>query len=152
MSTVTDLSKDQIREDVFTKEPPQYSPLHPKSMKHSSTSSTVRQPQSKSTFSVNCGRVFVAPHQIITQSTVQIKSYKSWSIFNILCCCLWLGCYAYYYSIVTNDLKERGDIRGALNASNKARKFNIISTVIGIIFIFITILIIIVRLYIESLI
>jgi hypothetical protein len=88
---------------------------------------------------INPTSVLIDPQPIIIQSRDQIKSYTYWSILNIFCCCLCLGCLACYYSNQTKDLKRMDDIQGAFNASKKARIINIIATIIGIIFIFINI-------------
>jgi hypothetical protein len=63
----------------------------------------------------------------------KIDNYQCWSIFNILFCCWFLGCFACYFSCETDKSKEQGDIQQALNASRNARTMNIIATILGII-------------------
>jgi len=82
-----------------------------------------------------------------TISVDQIKTYTEWSIVNIFFCCLCLGCIACFYSSETEDFKLSGNIQRALNASKKARIFNIIATVLGIIIIIITITVRTVQVY-----
>jgi hypothetical protein len=75
-----------------------------------------------------------------TISVKQINSYTEWSVINIFSCCLCLGFIAFHYSNETEYFKLKGDIQRALNASKKARIFNIIGTVIVIIIAIILIL------------
>jgi len=73
----------------------------------------------------------------MTQSINKIKTHVMWTIFNICCCCWFLGCVAGYYSCKTEKLRREGDVQDALNASNMARIINIIATTTGITIIFI---------------
>ncbi|TFK06361.1 GSK-3-binding protein FRAT2 [Platysternon megacephalum] len=61
-----------------------------------------------------------------------VPSYKYWSIFNILCCCLPLGLVAVFYSGQVEECLARRDIAGAKAASNTARTINILAVVIGL--------------------
>jgi hypothetical protein len=135
ISGVDDLSKHQITEKVFVDEPPPNELVCPESMNDPSTSSTVRQIPSGPTYNMISTSAFIDRPPVIIQSTDQIESYRCWSILNIFCCCLCLGCLACYYSSEIKDLQKMGDIQGALNASRKARKINAIATTIGSIFI-----------------
>uniref|UniRef100_A0A3B5M659 Uncharacterized protein n=1 Tax=Xiphophorus couchianus TaxID=32473 RepID=A0A3B5M659_9TELE len=54
-------------------------------------------------------------------------TYRGWSIFNIICCCLPLGACALYYSA--------GDTIAAQDASKTAMTLNIISLICGLILI-----------------
>ena len=63
---------------------------------------------------------------------VKIKTYTVWSVLNILLCCTCIGSCACYYSMETKQLRNRGDIRGAVESSKTARQLNIISTGAGI--------------------
>ena len=74
-----------------------------------------------------------APFNAI-RSTDPIETHKAWSIFNILCCQLCLGCIACHYSMKTKTLSKHGDIQGAIKASKRARNVNIASTLVGITF------------------
>jgi len=140
ISTINDLSRGPITENVISEEPPTYESMYPEPINYSNISSTIHQPQPKLRYNINSTSVFIVPQLNITRSTNKIKSHLMWSTFNILCCCLCLGCLACYYSSKTKDLKRWGDIQGALNASNKARIINIIATTTGIIIIFIIII------------
>jgi hypothetical protein len=70
-----------------------------------------------------------------TQSIDEIESYRCWSVFNALCCCLCLGIAAFIYSGKAKDFKKQGNFQEASKASRKARKLNIIGTILGIILI-----------------
>ncbi|KAH1175447.1 dispanin subfamily A member 2b-like [Mauremys mutica] len=61
-----------------------------------------------------------------------VPSYKYWSIFNILCCCLPLGLVAVFYSGQVEECLARRDIAGAKSASDTARTINILAVVIGL--------------------
>ncbi|XP_024065424.1 synapse differentiation-inducing gene protein 1-like [Terrapene carolina triunguis] len=61
-----------------------------------------------------------------------VPSYKYWSIFNILCCCLPLGLVAVFYSGQVEECLARRDIAGAKTASDTARAINILAVVIGL--------------------
>ncbi len=140
---IYNISKDKITENIIHKNEPRYGI----SLNNTNTTGSVYyQPK----FGLKNNHVF--PQQPVinvrsakTTSVYQIKSYTVWSIVNILCCCLCFGCIACYYSNETEDFKLSGNIQRALNASKKARIFNIISTVFGIITIIILIIIITVR-------
>ncbi|KYO35739.1 proline rich transmembrane protein 1B [Alligator mississippiensis] len=61
-----------------------------------------------------------------------VRSYKWWSIGNILCCCLPLGLVAVYYSGQVEECLARRDIAGAKKASDTAKTINILALVIGL--------------------
>ncbi|XP_019364948.1 PREDICTED: dispanin subfamily A member 2b-like [Gavialis gangeticus] len=62
-----------------------------------------------------------------------VRSYKWWSVFNILCCCLPLGLVAVYYSGQVEERLARRDITGAKRASDTAKTINIIALLIGLV-------------------
>lgn len=66
-------------------------------------------------------------------------SYLGWSIFTTLCCCLPLGIAAIVCSTKVQSANGVGDSSGAMEASKKARMFNIIGLVCGIILIIIVV-------------
>jgi len=127
------LSTDKITENIIHKNEPHDSI----SLNNTNTAGSVSyQPK----FGLKNNHV--SPQQSVinvplpkTTSVDQIKSYTFWSIANIFFCCLFLGCIACYYSNETENFKLRGNIQRALNASRKARIFNVIGTVFGIIII-----------------
>ena len=84
--------------------------------------------------------VYIAP-PIATQNAVHVNSHLGWSIFNILCCCIILGCIACFFSVRTDDAKSAGDLQNALKNSKRAQIFNIISTVLGVIIIIVFVLV-----------
>ncbi|CAF1311714.1 unnamed protein product [Adineta steineri] len=67
----------------------------------------------------------------MTPQIMAIPDYKSWSIFNICCCCFILGIFAYIKSGRTRDNKMCGNFQGALEASKSAKILNILATVTG---------------------
>ena len=75
-----------------------------------------------------------------------IPEYRTWSIFNILCCCVILGGFAFMKSRETREKKHFGNFQDALKASKSAKILNVSATVIGIIYIIITSI----RLFTES--
>ncbi|XP_078413277.1 interferon-induced transmembrane protein 2-like [Cetorhinus maximus] len=64
-----------------------------------------------------------------------IPSYKFWSIFNLLCCCLPLGVLATIFSFKSETAAKSGDLTEAQKSSNIAKYLNIAALVIGLIFI-----------------
>ncbi|CAF1039551.1 unnamed protein product [Adineta steineri] len=71
----------------------------------------------------------------MTPQIMVIPDYKSWSIFNILCCCFILGIFACIKSGKVRNNKMCGNLQGALQASRSAKILNIFSTLIGLIII-----------------
>ncbi|XP_074832837.1 uncharacterized protein LOC142001482 [Carettochelys insculpta] len=61
-----------------------------------------------------------------------VPSYKYWSIFNILCCCLPLGLVALYYSGEVEKCQASRDTAEAKRASDTAKNINILALVIGL--------------------
>ncbi|XP_009678750.1 interferon-induced transmembrane protein 3-like [Struthio camelus] len=62
-----------------------------------------------------------------------VPSYKWWSIFNILCCCLPLGLVALYYSGQVEERLSRRDVDGARAASNTAKIINCVALLLGLV-------------------
>ena len=84
--------------------------------------------------------VYITP-PIATQNTVHVNTHLGWSIFNILCCSIIFGCIACFFSVRTDDAKSAGDLQNALKNSKRAKIFNIISTVLGVIIIIVFVLV-----------
>ena len=61
------------------------------------------------------------------------NNYMVWSILATLFCCLPLGIWSIICSSKVNRLYQQGDYNGAVDASNKAKRWVIISAIIGII-------------------
>ncbi len=131
-SSVHDLPKNQTTQNAVCMELPNSgSPLH----NINNPGKVQYQPQSSSRNNGDFTQTFVNSGGNRSISTDEIETYKLWSIFNILCCCLCLGCVAYHFSMHTDSLKKQGNIQDALNASKHARLMNIITTIAGIILI-----------------
>ncbi|KAG7314530.1 hypothetical protein KOW79_021833 [Hemibagrus wyckioides] len=71
---------------------------------------------------------------------VHAPTYLGWSIFNTLCCCLPLGIIAIVFSCRTDTANTIGDSTRANAHSSTAKKLNIASLVIGIVFLIIIII------------
>ncbi|CAF0929593.1 unnamed protein product [Adineta steineri] len=109
--TIHDLSKDRNSADVIYSKPPDYAVLYPKppnytvqsteSINCSNTHTQIHQPQS--TYNINYLSPTINLNGNRIQSTDKISSYIVWSIINICCCCLCLGCVALHYSNKTKD-------------------------------------------------
>lgn len=56
-----------------------------------------------------------------------------WAILSTLCCCLPLGVVSIVFAAQVNSKWQAGDFAGAQEASDKAKKFAIISAVVGVI-------------------
>jgi hypothetical protein len=126
------LSEDQITKAVVYQEPPSYE----SSLNNTNTSNTIQyQSQIGSRNNAASTQPFINPQFSQTSSIDNIKTYKTWSILNILFCCWFVGCIACWYSTETEKLKKHRDIRSALEASKQARNFNIIGTTLGLIII-----------------
>ncbi|CAF3942509.1 unnamed protein product, partial [Rotaria sp. Silwood1] len=132
---VEDLLKDETKENIVDKEPSRYGFINPEALKNINDcgpSTLQYQSQGKT-----IGNVEGIPYTYPVPSTMnrpigEIKTYRIWSALNIVCGCLILGLVAGYYSSETEELRNKGDIQGALNASRKARTINIIATIGGI--------------------
>jgi hypothetical protein len=124
------LSKEKTSEDVVQEAPPSYHLLYGKS----NTSEDVQSQPSSFVLTDNdqCGQPAVNVKLTPSQPIYTIESYIIWSILNILCCCCCFGFIACCFLMKTKDLKEHGDIQGALKASKTARKWNLFTTVFGI--------------------
>lgn len=61
------------------------------------------------------------------------NNYMVWSILATIFCCLPLGIWSIVCSSKVNSLYQQGDYSGAVDASNKAKKWVIISAIIGLI-------------------
>ncbi|XP_025953087.1 trafficking regulator of GLUT4 1-like [Dromaius novaehollandiae] len=66
-------------------------------------------------------------------SAVHVPTYKWWSIFNILCCCLPLGLIALYYSGQVEGRLRHQDIDGARAASHTAKILNCLALLLGLV-------------------
>ena len=69
-----------------------------------------------------------------TQAPAKIENYLIWSILATVLCCLPTGIYAIIKAASVDGLVARGDIAGAQEASALAKKWTIISVVVGLIF------------------
>lgn len=63
----------------------------------------------------------------------QVPNYLVWSILTTLLCCLPAGIVAIVYSSQVSSKLAAGDYRGALDSSNKARTWCIVSAVAGVV-------------------
>jgi hypothetical protein len=125
ISTIVDLSKNQITEKIFNKETPVYAFVYPETRNHPSTSTRVHPLQLQSKDNMNC-----ASPVICSRPIGEIECNKCWSVLNMICC--FIGCLAFYYSYRAGDMQQSGNIQGALKASSKASTINAIATLIGI--------------------
>ncbi|CAF0847679.1 unnamed protein product [Adineta steineri] len=128
--TIDDLSKDGHSAKVIYSEPLDHTVQSTESINYSDTHTQVHQPQP--TFNIASSSPSSNLNRNIIQSTSEISSYKTWSIINICCCNICLGCLALHYSNKTKDLKREGLLQDALNASKVARNINIVTTILGI--------------------
>lgn len=64
---------------------------------------------------------------------IDVQEYTTWSIFNIIFCCIFIGGCAFYISRSTRKKKHMGDIIRAKNLSKLTAILNIIATISGII-------------------
>jgi hypothetical protein len=127
---LNDLSKDQTTEHVIYKDPLVYEP----SLDNTNKSDIVQhQPKPRSMQYVEIRHPPINSRSIHNSLGDEIKTYTTWSVLNILCCCMLIGCCACNFSMITKKLRKHGDIPGALEASKTARMLNIISTALGII-------------------
>ena len=137
-----DLSKVQTTENIVHKEPPRYGFLNPVALQSPAYPNTVQNPaQWRPMYNAGSPPTYGHPNAMMMQPTGSIETYQAWSVFNILCCCLLLGFVACYYSSETEELRQRGDLAGAMDASKTARNVNIVATVIGVIAIIIIVII-----------
>lgn len=103
-----------------------------------------------SSICVNCGRPLTAPpppppppphvprglpHHTAAQhaSGVPIPNYLVRSVFATLCCCLPLGVLAIIFGAQVNSKLASGDVAGAMQASENARKLSFYAIIIGVI-------------------
>jgi hypothetical protein len=129
-SVVDDLSKNSNQENVVYQVPSAAGSL----LNNTNTSNKIQyQSQIESRNNAASTQPFVNLQLSQTSSIGNIETYKGWSIFNILCCCLSLGCIAFAFSREAANLIEQRNIQGALKASKRARNLNIIGTISGII-------------------
>ena len=75
--------------------------------------------------------------EINFQSIDEIKTYKSWSIINILFCCMCFGAFALYYSYKTEKFKRQRQTQDAINSSKMAQNINFVATIAGVLLIII---------------
>lgn len=59
------------------------------------------------------------------------NNYLPWSIINLVCLCLPLGIVALIFSLQVGSKASAGDIAGAEAASQKAKTFNLIASIVG---------------------
>ncbi len=60
-----------------------------------------------------------------------VKSYTTWSIFNIFCCCFVGGMITTFLSCRVRELNDNGNFKGALKLSGKVLIANMIITGVG---------------------
>ncbi|CAF3883337.1 unnamed protein product [Adineta steineri] len=128
--TINDLSKNGNSAKVIYSKPPDYTVQPKKPMNYSNIHTQLHQPQS--TYNIDSSSSSSNRNRNIIQPTNEINSYIMWSIVNIFCCSLCLGCIALHYSNKTKDLKRAGLVQDALKTSRKARNINIIATVAAV--------------------
>ncbi|XP_072022062.1 uncharacterized protein [Amphiura filiformis] len=98
-------------------------------------------PQSQNTTTVVVGSAPVAvgpppvTNTVIVRTTQEVAppTYMVWSILNTFFCCFLFGIVAIIKSSEVSNHMLRGDVTGALQASNAARGWNIAATVTGFI-------------------
>lgn len=73
-----------------------------------------------------------APSDTSTNASVAIPSYLLPSIASLLCCCFPSGIVALLYSVQVTLRLSEGDIAGAQRASIKARRWVIITGILGV--------------------
>ena len=126
---LNNLSKDQTTEYVIYKEPLLYEP----SLDNTNKSDIIQhEPKPRSIQHGESRQPFINSLSIPGPFEDKINTYTTWSVFNLLCCCTFIGCISCCYSLKTEKLRKRGDIRGAVIASKQARMLNIISTALGV--------------------
>jgi hypothetical protein len=133
---LADLPKEQHTEDIVHREPPRYGFLNPAALKVPSNGDPTPVHYQPQLGVVNNFGNTPYPYRyngppLMNPPVGEIESYKVWSILNIFFCCFILGFIACSYSTQTEELSQRGDVQGALNASKNARTMNIIATVVG---------------------
>ncbi|CAF0947719.1 unnamed protein product [Adineta steineri] len=128
--TIDDLSKNGNSAKIIYSKPHDCTVQPKESIIYSNTHTQLHQPQS--TYNIDSMSPSIYLNQNIFQYTEKISNYTMWSIVNIFCCSLCLGCIALHYSNKTKDLKRSGFVQDALKTSKKARNINIIATVTGI--------------------
>ena len=132
---LNDLSKDQTTEYVIYKEPFLYEP----SLDNTNQSDIIQnQPKTRSIQYIEDRHPPINSRSIRDPVEDEIRTHTTWSVFNLLCCCTFIGCIACCYSLKTEKLRSHHDIPGALKASKTARNINIIGTALGIIILVIT--------------
>jgi hypothetical protein len=126
----------QPKNDIVAHQPPpDYVEVNRQSMGNSN------QIQRQPTLGVHVISGVNSPYPYLNQAnTVKVHDYKVWSIFNLVCCCLVLGCCALQMSNKTRTMQRIGDLQGAQKASTQAAILNILATTIGIIIITLAIL------------
>lgn len=60
-----------------------------------------------------------------------VKSYTSWSIFNIFCCCFIGGAVTTFLACRVRELNDTGNFKAALKLSGKVLLANLIITGLG---------------------
>lgn len=71
------------------------------------------------------------------QMPPQPDNYLVWAILVTVLCCLPLGVASIIYSVKVGSLYAQGDYNGAVDASQKAKKFAMIGGIGGLVFIII---------------
>ncbi|CAF0947637.1 unnamed protein product [Adineta steineri] len=128
--TINDLPKDGKSAKVIYSKLHDYTVQPTEPMNYSNTHTQLHQPQSA--YNIDSSSPSIYLNQNIFQYTEKISNYTMWSIINIFCCSLCLGCIALHYSNKTKDLKRSGHVQDALKTSKKARNINIIATVTAV--------------------
>ncbi|CAF0948618.1 unnamed protein product [Adineta steineri] len=130
--TINDLSKNGNSAKIIYSKPHDCTVQPKESINYSNTHTQLHQPQS--TYNIDSTSPSIYLNQNIFQYTEKISNYTMWSIINIFCCCLCLGCIAFHYSSKTKDLKRAGLVLDALQASKNARDINKFAIIMGIFF------------------
>jgi Interferon-induced transmembrane protein len=78
------------------------------------------------------GQGIAAPYPRSPVTSVPVPNYLVWSILVTLFCFLPTGIAAIVYASQVNTKFSTGDVAGAIEASNKAKMWTIISAVIGV--------------------
>ena len=75
---------------------------------------------------------YVVAHSYGAEAST-INDYMCWSVFNTVCCCLPFGIVSIILSSQVRDRKATGDLSGARKLSSNAARWNIFTTLVGIV-------------------
>lgn len=70
----------------------------------------------------------------ISRDSDNVKSYLALSILSTLCCCFPFGIPAIIYGTLVNKRLNFGDVDGAMDASQKAKRWMLVTFIAGILF------------------